>query len=459
MEKQKYNAFHYVRTATGTISGASVLQQTEDAINDLADYTTQSNINAEEALRIAKIAEANSTLALSTANTALSTANSALAQVDTLTKVVEAWDARITEAEANAQTAVTTANEANAKSEQAIETSKQADATSKEALKKAKQAVATSEQAETKAEQAVSTANQANATANEAKEIAKQAQIDAEADLAEMNRLLTATTEKANEAKTSAQDSAASASQSEAHSEMARRWAVETETPVDAIPNPDGTDQEIDLYGARYYAEQAAKEANKIGTAVEDAKKAAESAKQSETNATQAAQTATQAAEQTAQNAQSAQADATRAEEAADRAEAAASNATDVVKYVQQDLNLGQKEQARKNIDAAGVSGNLGTFTAYTTCYVDGATSSEFVVSKTSPDASETPRSIRVYDGDKGDSWTKIVRLTGTNQSIITNGLAWKWANAINPIIMPGGFAVFCWCGSAGIIFFHKVNG
>lgn len=456
MEKKKYNAFHYVRTATGTISGASVLQQTEDAINDLADYTTQSNINAEEALRIAKLAEANSTLALSTANTALSTANSALAQVDTLTKVVEAWDARITEAEANAQTAVTTANEANAKSEQAIETSKQADATSKTALEKAKQAVATSEQAETKAEQAVSTANQANATANEAKEIAKQAQIDAEADLAEMNRLLTATTEKANEAKTSAQDSAASASQSEAHSEMARRWAVETETPVDAIPNPDGTDQEIDLYGARYYAEQAAKEAGKIGTAVEDAKKAAESAKQSETNATQAAQTATEKAEQTAQNAQSAQADATRAEEAADRAEAAASNATDVVKYVPQDLSATQKEQARKNIDAMPTTGDAGLVSVYTQCFIDPETNGKYRVVRETPDVVHTSQMVRFDNITDTESWQKMVVLTSEFPYVIVDR-GWKWAGGNTaPMLAQGDVLACCWFGTKGLIIHHR---
>ena len=450
MEKQKYNAFHYVRTATGTISGESVLRQTEDAINEVADYTTQGVINAEEALRIAKLAEANSTLALSTANTALSTANSALAQVDTLTKVVEAWDARITEAEANAQTAVTTANEANAKSDLALEGAGQAVDTSNEALEKAKQAVATSEQAETKAEQAVSTATQANATANEAKEIAKQAQIDAEADLAEMNRLLTATTEKANEAKTSAQDSAASAGQSEAHSEMARRWAVETETPVGAIPDPNTPDSEIDLYGARYYAEQAAKEAGKIGTSVEDAKKAAESAKQSETNATQAAQTATEKAEQTAQNAQSAQADATRAEEAADRAEAAASNATDVVKYVPQDLSATQKEQARKNIDAMPKSGNAGRVSVFSECVRDLQ-----IIDENSPDASilTYAATVEVRNGSENTSWTKILRLQG--DPVIKFGNGWKWLDGKAPPLAYG-ILVLCWCGNEGLIIYNS---
>lgn len=45
--------FHYVRNSVGTIDGQSVLTQTEDAINEVGEYTYQIVANTEEALRIA----------------------------------------------------------------------------------------------------------------------------------------------------------------------------------------------------------------------------------------------------------------------------------------------------------------------------------------------------------------------------------------------------------------------
>ena len=42
--------FHYVKTPTGSISGQSVLTQTEDAINDLGDYMVDATADATEAL-------------------------------------------------------------------------------------------------------------------------------------------------------------------------------------------------------------------------------------------------------------------------------------------------------------------------------------------------------------------------------------------------------------------------
>ena len=45
--------FHYTPTGTGVISGPEVLQQTEDAINDVGAYADQASDNSEEALSIA----------------------------------------------------------------------------------------------------------------------------------------------------------------------------------------------------------------------------------------------------------------------------------------------------------------------------------------------------------------------------------------------------------------------
>ena len=56
MASEKFQ-FHYVPTPTGSISGKMVLQQTEDAINDLGAYMFAATFDASESLRIAKLAE------------------------------------------------------------------------------------------------------------------------------------------------------------------------------------------------------------------------------------------------------------------------------------------------------------------------------------------------------------------------------------------------------------------
>lgn len=278
-----FSKFHYVCTPTGTISGKSVLQQTEDAINEIADFAASGNQSADEALRIAKLAEQISTLALNSANEAITTANSALEKVDTLSTVVNSWDKRIQSAEANSANAATVANGANAKSDLAIETSNQANETSKDAVTKAEQAVSTSEASNLKSEQAVGTANSANQTANEAKEIAQKAKIDSEQTLGEMNKLLEVATQKANEANISAQDAAGSANTSAINAELAKKWAIETETPLGTLPDPTGGENEINLYGAKSAEQKATEASESAQTASASAKVATDAQKASET--------------------------------------------------------------------------------------------------------------------------------------------------------------------------------
>ena len=54
MAKLKKFDFHYTPTGTGVISGPDVLQQTEDAINEIGEYADNASDNSEEALNIAK---------------------------------------------------------------------------------------------------------------------------------------------------------------------------------------------------------------------------------------------------------------------------------------------------------------------------------------------------------------------------------------------------------------------
>lgn len=203
--------FHYAKTPTGSISGQSVLTQTEDAINDLGDYMVEVAGDATEALKKA-------TEALNTANTAqqnsanaLSTANSALDRVNTLTVIVNSWDGRIKKAESNADNAVTAATEASNNASQAATTANSALNTAQQAVTTANAAKTTAQNASTAATQAVGTANAANATAEEAKKIAQQAGINTDgireeinADMETINQQVAAATAQAQAAQSAA---------------------------------------------------------------------------------------------------------------------------------------------------------------------------------------------------------------------------------------------------------------
>ena len=116
--------FHYQPTGSGAISGEQVLQQTEDAINELGDYVND-NVGgamdvAQQALETAQTAETNAQTALDTANSFSSAIQSA--QQDASTALSTAQTAQTTASNANntaiqasqdANTAVTTANNAS----------------------------------------------------------------------------------------------------------------------------------------------------------------------------------------------------------------------------------------------------------------------------------------------------------------------------------------------------------
>ena len=116
--------FHYQPTGSGAISGEQVLQQTEDAINELGDYVND-NVGgamdvAQQALETAQTAETNAQTALDTANSFSDAIQSA--QQDASTALSTAQTAQTTASNANntaiqaqqdANTAVTTANNAS----------------------------------------------------------------------------------------------------------------------------------------------------------------------------------------------------------------------------------------------------------------------------------------------------------------------------------------------------------
>ena len=116
--------FHYQPTGSGAISGQQVLEQTEDAINELGDYVND-NVGgamdvAQQALETAQTAETNAQTALDTANSfsdaiqsAQQDASTALSAAQTAgTTAGNAYNTAI-QAQQDANTAVTTANNAS----------------------------------------------------------------------------------------------------------------------------------------------------------------------------------------------------------------------------------------------------------------------------------------------------------------------------------------------------------
>lgn len=118
-----YTDFHYSPTGSGVISGAQVLEQTEQGINGLGQYV-QDNVSgaidtANQALTIAQTADTNATLALNTANSfasaisaANNTANNALTTAQSAQNTANTASSLAITANNNANTALNAANTA-----------------------------------------------------------------------------------------------------------------------------------------------------------------------------------------------------------------------------------------------------------------------------------------------------------------------------------------------------------
>ena len=114
-----YTEFHYTPTGTGVISGKEVLEQTEDAINDLGtqisgdvqtaidtannalNTANQASTDAQNAVNTANTAYTTATNAQNTANTAQNTASNALTAAQNAQNDVNALGNRVTTAENN----------------------------------------------------------------------------------------------------------------------------------------------------------------------------------------------------------------------------------------------------------------------------------------------------------------------------------------------------------------------
>lgn len=120
-----YTDFHYSPTGSGVISGAQVLEQTEQGINGLGQYV-QDNVSgaidvANQALTTAQSADSNATAAINLANSfnaqiiaANQTAGNALTTAQSAQNTANAASSLATTANNNAATALNTANAASA---------------------------------------------------------------------------------------------------------------------------------------------------------------------------------------------------------------------------------------------------------------------------------------------------------------------------------------------------------
>lgn len=185
MATKKFD-FHYVPTGTGVISGQQVLQQTEDAINQIGEYADSASDNSEQALTIAKEARETAQVANSTSSNALAEANAAVEKTETLKQVVDDWDSDIQTSVANSQSAVEASSSAItiARSAETAATEAKTSATesalnAQTSANKAEQALQTAQTAQQNAQQALTSAENAEASAEKSKTSAENAEASA----------------------------------------------------------------------------------------------------------------------------------------------------------------------------------------------------------------------------------------------------------------------------------------
>lgn len=161
--------FQYAKSPTGALSGASFIQQTEDAINDIGGKLIEYNAVAEETKRKAEQAISTSETALNTSNQALTqsaqaieTANTAKAQSDSAVTesraAKEAAEAAKLDAEESARDAESSrqaaedANEAAQAAAQRAQTAQDTAETAQENAYAARQAASQAQESATRAE-------------------------------------------------------------------------------------------------------------------------------------------------------------------------------------------------------------------------------------------------------------------------------------------------------------------
>ena len=187
--------FRYNRAPTGELSGASMVEQTEQALSEISRESSQAQSDAAEALRVARIAETTAGEAQTAATNAQETAQAAGTAAAT--------------AQATATQAVASAQGAQAAAQGAAQTATAAAQSASAAQTAAQNSATAAQQSEAKADQAVQTANSAVTTAGQAVTTANGAVTRAAQAETNVGNAVSA----ANQAAQSAQNAAASAAQ------------------------------------------------------------------------------------------------------------------------------------------------------------------------------------------------------------------------------------------------------
>lgn len=292
MASERFN-FHYVPTPTGSLSGQSLIHQTEDAINALGDYMYNATFDASESLRLAQNAYNLAESAQNTASSAFTYAGSALGKVNTVEATVNAYDYRVSVCEKNSSSALTASGTALSASNSALATSNEALTAANSAVATAKNASENADDAKTQSANAENIANDAKATATKAAEDAKQAVVDGDRIKGEIQVLVSEAEDHAGHAATSETNAKASEDASSDNAELAKKWATFTPDPVEPASGEEGSE---DLYSARQYSLNAA-------ASEAAAKASAISASESETNAKDSERSASDSATASASSA------------------------------------------------------------------------------------------------------------------------------------------------------------
>lgn len=326
--------FKYLTAPTGELSGQSMVQQTEDAINAIGAIASQSETDSESAMAIAN-------QALTKADNAQSVANNLSVQMEALSASVQTIQETVdanTEATANAVSLA----QASANSAQVSELS------AKSALANSTSAQLAADLSAASAEASETSASEAQVSAAESAEAAAQAQAKAEEAQSNAETAQAAATTAADAASGSAGSAATSATSASDSADLSKAWAVSTESP----DSEADADSDTGLtQSSRTWALASKTSATSAQTSADSASESASSAQTYADNATRSATTATTAATTATTKASEAEASATAAAQALEDADVST-----VLRYTEQSLTDDQKTQALANVGAASTT-------------------------------------------------------------------------------------------------------
>lgn len=441
-------SFSYVKGPAGSISGESVLQQTEDVINSVGNFAVQTAEQTAEALRQAGAAGGEAGNAAAAAANAVNYAKNALETARTVEENVSQYDQKISAAQASAASANQAASAAQDTANRAVNVANEAKAKVDNLSDSANNIEQNVASALRNAEAAASTAKDAKTLADEAKKAAQSAVLDANGIFQQVNDQVEEATAQAVAARAFAQDTGSHAATAQAGAAEAKKWATQAEDPVQGSEENGNA-----LYSARYYAllTQA-----QLANAILWSRLQSLTAIQQWTAALNAG--VVSFIPPTEGNVIG-----------ADGTETSVSFA----------LTDEQKAQARANIAAAGVGepmdmaradgdgnvfpdtyakkiGNTGSVSSYASA----SSTAEAVTITKDSDANTVVTGaveITVPDSDGGIAWDKSVDIRAADASVVL-GTSWSWAGGVTPSIAENAVLILHWADGRGLATLQTIS-